>query len=397
MFLFHLVAPTQGENLSAFTTEKDAEHNKWTVHLAMHPQVCIKNVMRKTYMHLNDDGNSLLCDETIPWGHDATVTLTYFTGGTYGLQASNGSFLTNTGVLADSESENCKFIISFLGKQMTFRSIVNNKYITALGASGICKATKAMSNRDESFVMEDSWPQITLKASNGKYVSIQQGVELAAKAPKVTDQEIFQVEPDAAGGWILKSVSNKLWTAVEGNAVAITTDATDATAATAPADCKFKIEFLGEKVKIAPADGRPPYAVQGSSYIKSVAGGAEGSDEFVYEIINRPQLILRGEYGFVGVLPSGLLECNKSQPTAFSMTVDNGFCQLTAKNGKYWKVGDNGVSAVGESPEQYTIELYPESKLALKSVATGKYFQGAQNGAFTCTGTKIDTSTLFEY
>jgi fascin 1/2 len=385
-----------GENLSAFTTEDTAEHNKWTVHLAMHPQVCIKNVKRKTYMHLSDDGNSLQCDEAIPWGFDATVTVIYFTGGTYGLQAANGHFLTNTGALVADADDNCKFIIAFLGKQMTFKSVVNGKYVTALGASGICKATKGVALKDETFVMEDSWPQITLKANNGKYVSIKQGVELAAKSAAVTDAEIFQVEPDSAGAWILKSVKDKLWTAVEANAVSTTTDATDLTADTAPEACKFTIEFLGDKVKISPA-GKPAYAVQGSAYIKSIAGGPEGADEFTYEIINRPQLILRGEYGFVGVLPSGLLECNKSGATAFPMTVEDGFCKLAASNGKYWKVGDNGVSASSDAAESYVIELFPESKLALKSVEKGKYFQGAQNGAFTCTGTKIDASTLFEY
>jgi len=63
-----------GETMSAFTTDI-SEESKFTVHLAMHPQINIKNVQRKAYMHLNDGGDAIHTDEVIPWGHDATITL----------------------------------------------------------------------------------------------------------------------------------------------------------------------------------------------------------------------------------------------------------------------------------------------------------------------------------
>lgn len=115
----------------------------------------------------------------------------------------------------------------------------------------------------------------------------------------------------------------------------------------------------------------------------------------MYEIINRPRLVLRGEYGFVGTLPSGLLECNKSAPEVYTMNVDKGMVQIANANGKFWKVGDNGISCSGDVAENYTMSLHEESMMCL--MFKGKYFEGFQNGAFTCTGSKPGKSSYFEY
>lgn len=57
----------------------------WIVQLAMHPQVCMRNVNKNRYVHLADDGKSLETNEVIPWGADAMITLQFFPEGRYGL------------------------------------------------------------------------------------------------------------------------------------------------------------------------------------------------------------------------------------------------------------------------------------------------------------------------
>jgi fascin 1/2 len=371
---------------SAFTTAKGPEH-MWTVHLAMHPQVCLKNVNRKAYVHL--DNNAFTTDEIIPWGDDATITVQFFDNGTYGLVGSNGKYLSATGVLEDSAGPSCQFIIVFNGGKVSFKAAASGKYLTALGAKGTCKATKSSITKDEMFVMEDSFPQIQLTAVNKRLVSIKQGVEVAASQDAVTDNEIFQVEPVGNNKWTIKAANNKFWILVDG-AIHATADNGD------DDNSKFEIDWLGNQIALKAANGK--YVQQMLNGYLSAKGGAASEDEktvYVYEIINRPRLVLRGEYGFIGTLPSGLLECNKSAPEVFRMEVSNGFCKISHTNGKYWKVGDNGVSATGDAAEQYTVSLHEDSMLCL--MYNGKYFEGFQNGAFTCTGTAPSKSTKFEY
>lgn len=377
-----------GENLTCFT--KDAQEDRlWTIHLAMHPQVCIRNVKRKRYMHLAND--SLCCDEDIPWGHDATINLN-FEDGRYSLQASNGSFLSSTGALKETVDDTCKFIIEFDSNKVSFRSSAN-KYLTALGATGLCKATKSSITADEQFIMEDSWPQINLRAMNGKLVSVKQGVELAAtQMDSMTDNETFQVEPQDDNKWIIKSSSDKLLTLVDGsihNSGDTQSDITD--------ESKYEVEFYGPKIAFKASNGK--YLQQQMNNLiqaKATEASEDAKSLFTFQIINRPQLILRGDFGFIGTLPSGLLECNKSTATTYFMSVDkDGYYSIQGGNGKYWKIGENGVSVTGAAEEKYTIQIHKESKLTLHK--DSKMMAGQQNGSFQCTGTSVDKSTLFEY
>jgi hypothetical protein len=107
-----------GEKLTAFT-KVIAEDRLWTVQLAMHPQVNLKNVNRKRYVHLAD--NALHAEEDIPWGDDATVTLAFHAGGKYSIEASNGAFLSASGALKASPDADCQFILKFHGEQVSLQ------------------------------------------------------------------------------------------------------------------------------------------------------------------------------------------------------------------------------------------------------------------------------------
>lgn len=102
----------------------------------------------------------------------------------------------------------------------------------------------------------------------------------------------------------------------------------------------------------------------------------------MYELINRPKLVLRGENGFVAPLPSGILHCVSSIPEVFSMHVSAGFCKISGNNGKYWKVGaESKISVSGDEADLFTMEFIDQSKLLLKA-PNGKYIQGQQNGRY---------------
>eukprot|EP00039_Didymoeca_costata_P017819 m.331053 g.331053 ORF g.331053 m.331053 type:complete len:497 (+) comp16632_c0_seq1:105-1595(+) len=388
-----------GENLTCFT--KDASEDRmWTVHLAMHPQVCIRNVKRKRYMHLAN--NSLCCDEDVPWGHDATINLQFFDDGRYGLRASDGQYLSSSGALKADADDSCKFIIEFDSSKVSFRSSTD-KYLTALGATGLVKATKASITPDEQFIMEDSWPQMILRANNGKLVSIQQGVEIKANfdGAKFTDNETFQVEPQGNDKWVFKTCKGgkeQIFQLLDG----AIHNAGDAEGEPGD-DCQFEVEFHGPKIGIKAANGKYiQQQMNGSILAKASTASDDEKSLFTFTIINRPQIILRGDHGFVGTLPSGLLECNKSTAETYGMTYDSDgyYTIFKDEDGKqrYWQLGENGVSATGSAPEKFTIQLYKESKMTLHPVAKeGSLFAGAQNGEFKPTGTKPDKTTLWEY
>jgi hypothetical protein len=107
---------------------------------------------------------------------------------------------------------------------------------------------------------------------------------------------------------------------------------------------------------------------------------ATKASTFVFEIINRPKLVLRGEHGYVASLPSGMLECNKSLPEIFTMHISAGICQISGINGRYWKVTDSlDIFTSGTEPEPFTLEFVEHSKFVIRC-KNGKLVQGQGNG-----------------
>lgn len=389
-----------GENLRCFTDVISADR-LWTVVLAMHPQVTLENINRKKFLHLNDAGTALTCDEEIPWGDDAVVQITFddaepgsVTYDTYNIIASNGKFLSASGSLEAERTSMCGFFIEFQGKSLSFISAgtASPKYVTCLGGTGLAKATKGSAGPDEKFQFGNSYPQVKLTAKNDKNLSVKQGVEVAAMAKgdaELTDAEIFQLEPLPGGElWYIKSNSDKLWNSVDGGITASTPpgEASDSN--------KFAIKFDNGSVSFAAGGSTVTSAM--NSYLKTNGAVNEGNDQFTWSIVNRPRLILRGVQGFAKTMPSGKVICNAATPGVFNFEVQDGKCSIAdPATGKFWKIEGDVVSAKGDSATVFFVELFPNSKLKIKTEDDG-YITADLNGDLKI-GDGDGDRALFEY
>lgn len=383
-----------GENLTAFTTEI-SEDRLWTVNLAMHPQVCLRNIKRQRYVHLQD--SQLTTDEDIPWGDDAVVEISFNRAtSSYSIRDCNGQHLSGSGVLKADPEPDTEFTIEFSGGVVAFKNKASGKYLTSLGATGLCKSTKAGVTKDEQYQFENSYPQVQLRAHNDKSLSIKQGVEVAAMQDgTITDNEVFQLEPLGGGRWFVKANTDKLWDLTDGSIHARGTPPGPDETVDTDGSNTFAVEFDGPNIRFKASNGNY-VSQQMNKYLKANKSEPDDSCNFTFTLVNRPRLILRGEFGFVGTMPSGLLECNKSYPEAYKFTVTDGDVSIAAQNGKFWKVTETGVSAVGDSAETYHIQLYEFSKMAIVA-PDGMLLMSEQHGALVAKGSSVNTSTLFEY
>jgi fascin 1/2 len=236
-----------GEKIDAFS-KTIAVDRLFTVHLAMHPQVSMWNVNRKTFCHLSD--NSIDTDEPIPWGADATLTLQFISSsGKYAIQTCDFRYLNQDGSLIESPESSAQYTLQFMGGQLAFIA-QNGNYLTSVGGPGTMRATKpGPPGRDELYVLEDSHPQIKLTAWQGKKVSVRSSVEATANQKETTDAETFQLEINDDGSWCLRCHKNTFWYAT-GDGVIKTDGASKSTA-----DTHFQIEWHGPKIAIKASNG----------------------------------------------------------------------------------------------------------------------------------------------
>ena len=150
------------------------ENEWWTPYLAVHPQVNLRSVHRKKYAHLAQD--EIHCDERVPWGEDALITLEYI-GGKYAVRTCNNRYLTRLGALVDTAEPDTLFTLEIRSGQYAGLALKDCKgsYLTAVGTTGLLKSRDKSAKQDIVFILEDSHPQVFITAHNGKKVSIKQG------------------------------------------------------------------------------------------------------------------------------------------------------------------------------------------------------------------------------
>jgi fascin 1/2 len=382
----------RGTENNLWCFQKDLyEDSLWKVHLAMHPQVNLKNVMRKRYAHLKD--GVMQVNEDIPWGADSLVTFVYFfEEGKYGFMAPNGQYLSFDGTLVDAPTEDCMFLLGFHDDMISLRDN-NGRYLSCVGASATMRTNKQTISKDELFVMEDSEPQFTITNYRGGYLSTRQTQQVSCNVnlDGVSDSEYFQFEIARTGQWAVKNNQELYWGVLDDFQI----HCRDEIPST---ESFFEVEWLGNVVRFKCTlngmyVGTKP---NGQTIANFEASSPEA--QFTATLINRPQLVLRGTYGFVAIKgPSMKIECNKATPEVFRLEcIDGAYC-VQGPNDLYWAVdGDGGITCNSPEPENFYLEFVEHSRMMIKC-ANGKYLQGEQNGGFKASGTQVTKNTLWEF
>lgn len=152
----------------------------WTIRLAVHPHVNIKNVNRKKYAHLSKENDKLQVDELTPWGEDALITLE-FVNGKYAVKTCDERYLCKDGSLVEesrpADNPAIQFTLEIRSGQYSGMALkdCDGKYLTAIGRDAVMQSKNKTVSKDELFTLEDSHPQVFITAHNGKMVSTKQG------------------------------------------------------------------------------------------------------------------------------------------------------------------------------------------------------------------------------
>jgi len=148
----------------------------WTVHLAIHPQVNLRNLNRQKYAKLDEVTGRIQVTEVIPWGQDSLITLEFRDGG-YCVKTCDNRYLHRDGSLVNDPSEDTLFTLEIKSGQTSGMALrdCTGKYLTAVGKDAVMSARNKTIGKDELFTIEDSQPQVFFTAHNSKMASIKQG------------------------------------------------------------------------------------------------------------------------------------------------------------------------------------------------------------------------------
>lgn len=363
---------------------------KWSMHLAVHPQVNLYSVARKRFVHLSARGE-LSADRDVPWGVDSLITLLY-RDQRYHLQTCSHRFLRADGTLSADTDKTTGFTLEFRSGSVSFRD-AEGRYLSPTGPSGTLKTGKGTrAGKDELFALERSHAQVVLTAGNGKNVSTRQGMDLSANQEQEEDQEVFQLEmSQAEPSCAFKTASGKYWTLTH-------TGGLQSTAATKSANCLFELDWSDSHVRVRAANGKYVTAKKNGQLAATVDSVGE-AELFTVKLINRPIIVLRGEHGFIGARKPGqpTLDSNRASYDLFLLELKNGAYSLKDAQGQYWSVGDDlSVLCCSPAPVPFLFHFCHLNKMAVRALG-GKYLKGDHAGGLKACAETLDSATLWEY
>uniref|UniRef100_A0A8C6V3S5 Fascin-like domain-containing protein n=1 Tax=Naja naja TaxID=35670 RepID=A0A8C6V3S5_NAJNA len=165
------------DNVTCFA-QASSETEKWTLHLAVHPNVAIYNPNRKRYVRCDEKAEVLRCDRDVPWGgHLFTLLFSLMIPYIFLLVLQDFvPFLksTSNGSLVSDVTAQTMYSLEVHGGLVAFRDD-EGKYLT--GREGSMKTLKMdRPGRDELFSVETSPAQVSLRSSStNKFVCCKPG------------------------------------------------------------------------------------------------------------------------------------------------------------------------------------------------------------------------------
>ncbi|XP_070846964.1 fascin-2b [Chaetodon trifascialis] len=362
----------------------------WAVHLALHPQANLLSVARKRYAHLSMEDGEIAVDVNIPWGVAALLTLVYLDG-KYCLKTCDSRFLSNDGKLLTESGRATAYTLELKCGKLAFKDC-EGKYLSPMGPTGTLRSGRCSKpGKDELFDLEESHPQVVLMAANGRYVSIRQGVSLAANQEDETDMETFQMEIDKeTRKCTFRTSQGNYWALVAHGGI-------QSTATEVSANTMFSVEWLGHKVALKANNGKY-ICTKRNGQLLAVSDSTGEDEQLTLKLINRPMLILRGENGFIcHHKNSNTLDASRSVYDIFTLHFSNGAYHIKGVDGRFWYVNSSGlVCSDGEAPEDFSLELLEHGRLAIRG-KNGKYLRGDQGGTLKGDGLSLSGSALWEY
>ncbi|XP_041112246.1 fascin-3-like [Polyodon spathula] len=386
----HLEA--DGEDVICVSENVRDEH-LWTPCIAIHSHVVFFNIRSHLYLQADPEEDQVWAGATYPFNERCGFVMLFDKDkGKYHLRTSDGLYVSSVKKLVSKPSE--KTALTFHLRPGYLASFFDDcgSRLFPHGRSGALLPGNIHINKDEWFVIKRNPCLITLKALNKNYATVTCGVEVYANRNKPDSHSLFELEVNPRTELVkIQTPKGRYLTLRGSNSVIADGDGDES-------NSLFEVEWRYGKVCFQASNGMY-LTVKPIGLITASSPEVGPNEQFVVQLANRPFLMMRGKYGYVGKsIHHAVLQCNLPEPEQISLIpCKHGFYHFKGSNGNFWTMTENDTfKADGNVVLNFCIEIRGINLLAILA-PNGCYLRGENSGVLSATGQTIDEDCLWEF
>ncbi|XP_072168351.1 fascin-like [Diadema setosum] len=384
---------------------------KWYVRLVIHPHVCLFSEAKQCYGRVH--AGRLAFDTTVPWQSNALFTLKYTEGYGY-FQDAEGKYLSREGRMMRDCCPQCLFVLEVTGDRVRLKDY-SGHYLSVntrgrlLSTTGKDRATFdiKLSYPHVTFHqnVKGTWMKLFAKEGCSELVSIE-----ASKCEDHEDETIFELSPLS-----LSTTPNSKWalTTADNRYLIVDTEGKLCVSKAATHTAKqFEFEFVGNAFVLRHSHTSQCVRIDDSGRPYLTANIINESTRLTLELVNRPRLILRGEYGYIKVEGSGKknkVRCDSAEFDDLGLTYEpetNTYrVAVLGEITKYWSLDslhEHVIVTDADNRTSFIVEMHVlcgRALLALRPLQNNdmNYLKGYKGGALTASGEALSKDTMWEF
>ncbi|XP_032725810.1 fascin-3 isoform X1 [Lontra canadensis] len=297
---------SDGEDVFCNSRVLSAYH-MWTPRPALHVHVILYSPVSHCYARADPTVGRVWVDAPVPCLEECGFLL-HFQDGCYHLETSTHFFLSHVDRLVPQPSAQTAFHMQVRPGGLVALSDGEGGMLYPQGTRLLLGLGSNPHRGEEWFVLQRCPTWVSLRSKTRKFLSIIYDVEVCAASEHITPMSLFQFECDDESPTLQLRAANGCYLAQRRHRTVV------ANGHPMEPDTFFRVHWNCGKIILQSPNGRF-LGIVDNGLLMANATIPGPNEEFGIRLANRPFLVLRGRYGYVGTSSEhDLMKCNMDQP-----------------------------------------------------------------------------------
>nr|ACA51044.1 fascin 3 (predicted) [Plecturocebus moloch] len=373
------------------TSQVLSAYHMWTPRPALHVHVVLYSPIHRCYARADPTMGRIWVDAAVPCLEECGFLL-HFQDGCYHLETSTHHFLSHVDQLFSQPSSQTAFhmqvrpggLVALCDGEGGMLYPQGKRLLLGLGCNPV--------RGEEWFILQHCPVWVSLRSKTRRFISVIYDDEVCAASEHLIPMSLFQFECDSESATVQLRSANGYYLAQRRHRAVM------ADGHPLESDTFFRMHWNCGRIILQSCRGHF-LGIAANGLLMANATLPGPNEEFGILFANRPFLVLRGRYGYVGS-SSGhdLIQCNQDQPDRIHLLpCRQGIYHFQAHGGSFWSITSFGTFRPwGKFALNFCIELQGSNLLTVLA-PNGFYMRADQSGTLLADSEDITKECIWEF